>query len=500
MVLKQLSDFPEWVKQYPSALLSALKKVSQIRKERLFLVGGTIRDFFLDRNPLDIDITIKRCAEESARLLIKELGRGTLVPLGCRQEDAARVVWRGLIVDFTTFRSGSLTIEEELKKRDFTINSMGIDITPYLEGETIFSLIDPLSGLDDLQKSILRSCPGAFRADPLRLLRGYRFQVVLGMNLEEGTRRDIAGCASLINKISAERITAELDHIMKVDESFPVLREMADSSLLYYLFPELKEGDGVQQPGFHHLDVLEHSLESLKHIEKIIRSPEKYYPESFCYLSDYLKKDGVRGCLKWAALFHDLGKPATMAVDYKQGGRVTFHGHDQMGRSLIEQIGKRLKWCNRNVQIVSFLVAAHMHPFHLCNVMRKQDLSKRACLKLCKRAGEHMGGLFILAMADSLACHGELKPQGMENELNQLLKKVLVVYDEDIRPILAGPKLITGHDLIEKFQLSPGPLFSKIFNQLETVRVEGDVETRDEAMEWVRDYLRANQIETPDNH
>ena len=134
-----------------------------------------------------------------------------------------------------------------------------------------------------------------------------------------------------------------------------------------------------------------------------------------------------------------------------------------------------------------------MHPFHLCNVMRKQKLSKRACLKLFKRVGDDLAGLFILAMADSLAGQGKLKPAGMEKNLAVLLNTVITVYNENIHPILSKPRLLTGHDLIKVFNMVPGPLFSKIFDQLEIARVEGDVGSKEEALNWVGNYLQKKQ-------
>jgi len=491
---KKIPGLSSQLKRYPAKLWAALKCLSEKRGIHLYLVGGTVRDFFLEREPVDIDLTVEHGATVCCHILIEELGGGTFVPLGCRREDAARVVWRGLSIDFSSFRKDSLSIEEDLRLRDFTINCMAVDLSPCFTGHDEYVLIDPLAGADDLEHKILRSCPGAFKDDPLRLLRGYRLEASLGLSLEESTREEIIKHALLINNVSAERISYELDSIMNSGKSYLVVREMVESTLLFQIFPELYKGVGVEQPGFHHLDVFHHSLEALKHIEKIINSPAEYYPESAQFLSDYLQRDGVKGCLKWAALFHDLGKPATMAVNHEKGGRITFYEHDLVGSSLFEQISERLKWGNREKKMVSNLITIHMHPFHLCNVMRKQKLSKRSCLKICKRAGDDLAGLFILAMADSLAGKGEQKPEGMENELAGLLTYVLKVYDEDIHPALSGPKLLTGHDLIERFHLTPGPLFSTILDELEVARIEGNVGSRGEAMDWVRDYLRENRL------
>ena len=485
-----LPGFESLIRRYPARLWTALKAVSEQRGIPLFLVGGPVRDFFLGREPVDIDLTVIHGATACARLLIKELGEGTFVPLGCRQEDAARVVWRGLGIDFSSFRQGALTLEEDLERRDYTINSMGVDLSPQFVGDDRFVLIDPLNGLDDLHQGIIRSCPSAFRDDPLRLLRGYRLATSLDMRLDPVTREEIIKHASLLQTVSVERISHELDRIMETGNSCREVGQMAETAILFQIFPELRQGVGLEQPGFHHLDVFHHSLEALCQVERIIRHPEDFYPGHGRRIQEYVGKDGMKRLLKWAALFHDLGKPPTMAVNHAKGGRVTFYGHDQVGSEIFRAIGGRLKWRNREIKLVSRLIKAHMHPFHLCNVRRTRKLSRKAIVKLCKRAGEDLTGLFILAMADSLAGKGEMKPDGMEQELAALFTAVTGVYHERIRPVMTGARLITGHDLIKIFHLQSGAHFSTILDRLEMARIEGQVTTREEALDWVGVYLR----------
>ena len=131
-----------------------------------------------------------------------------------------------------------------------------------------------------------------------------------------------------------------------------------------------------------------------------------------------------------------------------------------------------------------------MHPFHLCNVQREETISKRAALKLCRRAGNSLTGLFLLAMSDSLASRGEKKPEHMEEELVTLFNAVQKIYDENIAPVLDGPRLLSGKDLIEEYKLAPGPFFSEILDELETARVEGKVVDRQTALDWVKEFLQ----------
>lgn len=484
---------PAWLagrlQSYPEPLIEALLRVGERSRQEIYVIGGTVRDWLLGRVPGDLDLTVAHDAVSCCRALIALLRGGTFVPLGCAEEDAGRVVWRGLTIDFSSFRLGARTIEEDLSLRDFTVNGIGVCLTTLVDESIVPVLIDPLNGVRDLQKRLLRACPRAFPADPLRMLRGLRLAATLGFTLDEVTRAEIVRHAELIRRVAAERISHELELIMASGRAHTAFVEMNRTGLLRQLLPELVRGEGMEQPGFHHLDVLHHSLAALGAMEEILSEPARFYPESVKPLQDYLARPGVRGRMKWAALLHDLGKPVTRAIREDKGGRITFYGHDQAGRDLVLQLGGRWRWSNENRERVAGLIAMHMQPFHLCNVRRKGLLSRRAALNLCKKAGDDLVGLFLLAMADSLAGLGEKKPPGLEAELAGLLAEVLEMHEQHIRPVLTGPRLLTGRDLIDLFSLPPGPLFAEILGALEAAQVEGEVSCRDDALGFVQRYL-----------
>jgi len=396
-------------------------------------------------------------------------------------------------IDFSSFRLGAKTIEADLRLRDYTVNAMGVSFASLLDDTVVPRLLDPLHGALDLEKKILRACPHAFLADPLRMLRGYRLSATLGFSLEEGTKTEISHHAALIRRVSVERISHELDLIMASGLAHAVLGEMARIGLLRQIIPELARGVGMEQPGYHHLDVFDHSLAALGFMEEILAEPERFYPECGQKMREYCARPGMKARLKWAALLHDLGKPETMAVREDKGERVTFYGHDQAGKELVVRLGRELKWSNENRERIAALIGMHMQPFHLCNVRREQPLSRKACLNLCKKAGGDLLGLFLLAMSDSLAGQGEKKPPAMETELSGLLAEVLEIYEHYIQPALAGPRLLSGRDLIGTFALQPGPLFTKILSALEVAQVEGDVLNEQDAHRWVRHYLEREQ-------
>ena len=478
---------------WPQAIRAALQQLAAEIGGEVYLVGGTVRDRLLGLVPGDLDLTVARDAAGCCRALIRLLGGGTFVDLGGTGEDVARVVWHGLPVDISGFRGRAETIEDDLRLRDYTLNAMAVPLASLVVGNGRSPvLIDPLHGCDDLRQGVLRSPPQAFADDPLRMLRGFRLMATLGFSLDEGTLEGIARSAPLIERAAAERINHELDLIMESDRACRVLRVMDTTGLFSRLVPELQAGLGVEQPGFHHLDVFHHSFLALEQIEAVIEAPGRYYPAADELLQAYLADGKVRRCLKWAALLHDIGKPATMRMAEDPGDRVTFHNHDEVGRDIFAGFAGRLKWSNEERERTGGLIAMHMHPFHLCNVRRRQPLSKRAVLKLSQRAGTDLCGLFLLAMADSLASRGELKPPGMEEELADLFATVMRVVEEDIRPLAAGPPLLSGRDLIEVVGLEPGPVFTVILRELAALRVEGRVTSRAEALAWVTSFLADN--------
>lgn len=485
MIHKKFGVLRDHKGDYPALLFAALERVSKTLQREMYLVGGTVRDWLLQILPNDLDFTVDCDAVRCCRALIHELNGGTFVPLGAAEEDAGRVVWQGLTIDFSRFREGATTIEEDLRLRDFTLNSMGISFASFMDAARTLELIDPLQGVDDLQNGILRACPHAFTSDPLRMLRGYRLWARFGFHCEAETLDAIQEHVTLLSKVSTERISYEMDLIMASSRSHEVIAAMAESTLLFQVITELSDGVGVSQPESHHLDVFGHSLSALENMEKILESPVDYYPKCSELLVEYLAQPSITEILKWGALLHDLGKPATRKVREDKGGRITFYNHDEVGRKLVQKLGRRLRWSNEKRERVAALTAMHMHPFHLCNVRRKQGLSKKACLKLAKRAGEDLIGLFLLSMADSLAGKGNTKPEAMEEELSELLCEVLETYTKDIQPALSGPRLITGKDLVEIFALQPGPFFSQLLEELQVAQVEGEVASRGDALQWL---------------
>ncbi len=475
---------------YPCRLLETLLQTADSAGVVLYISGGALRDWLLGNSPNDLDFTISYGAEAFLGQVKKNYGTGTIVPLGTRHDDTCRLVLDGLMVDVSGFRRGSATIREDLSKRDFTVNALSADFQDVVDHDREIEIIDPMNGIEDIQKKVIRGCPAAFSDDPLRMLRAFRFAALLGFEVVPDTLADIAAKANLIGLSAAERICYELDQIMMSPRAYAAFMGMNAVGLTEWIIPELSEGDGVSQPSFHHLDVLEHNLFTLDCIERIIADPGDFFPENHEVIATYLEDIKTLTAIKWAALFHDVGKPATRDVLPEKDDRITFYGHDEEGRRKFEEFAERLKWSRTSRERVSKLIAMHMHPFHLCNTLRtKGSLSERAQLKICRKAGENLIGLFLIAMADSLAGQGDDKVDAVEEELTHLFNTLETLNREKVIPVLSGPKLLTGHDLIDTLGISPGPDFKEILEALDLAVIEGTVSDREGALDWVRGFI-----------
>lgn len=487
-----LALLPRWLREELAVLRHEFD-------QELYLSGGSLRDLLLGRVPHDMDLTIAQGAQRFAQKLAERTG-GACICLDA-EEDVARMVSRGLgglgdlgglVIDVAAFREGAGTIEEDLRLRDFTINALAVSLDDFVDnrqaaGATALTLLDPCNGLADIRARRIRMThEAAFRSDPLRMLRAYRLAATLACSVDTTTREVIAREHALIRRSAAERIAAELNALMLSPRAHAAIQAMRVDGLLFEVLPELAAGEGVQQPASHHLDVFGHSLEALRQVELLIAEPELGFPDCSPLMRTWLGDADNILFLKWAALLHDLGKPATWAQDAGRGGRITFHQHEQAGVALVQALARRLRWSTRQMERISLLIGQHMRPFHLLNVARPGELSLKACIRLVKAVGSELPGLLLLAQADALAGKGELRPEDMEGEVAGLALRLEEVQRERVLPVQSSPPLVNGRDLIDTLGLEPGPLFRTVLDAVELARMEGVIASKDEALGLAR--------------
>ncbi len=465
----------------------------------VFIAGGPVRDWLLERPTRDIDLVVRGGAVDAAGRFSRETG-GAFVLLD-EGEDVARVVVDGLSFDFSGFRKGAATIEDDLSKRDFTINAMavplekissrirGTDAGLLVNREDLTGiLVDPQGGLRDLERRTIRAVSlKNILDDPLRMLRAFRFSALLGFSIQGELLAFISAQPELVTDSAPERINYELERMMASRRAGDGLRGLLQTGLLGAIIPEVTGLKGVEQPGFHHLDVLGHCLEAVSCMDRLVLDPCIRF-ENCGSFRKWLSENSSRiPYLKWAAFLHDFGKPSQKGV--REDGRVTFYDHDRKGSEMADNIGARLRWSARNSAFVKRLVRMHMRPFHLLNDLRKGGPSKRAMRKLLEEIGPDYPALFLLSMADSMAGCGPLKPAGLDRELSLLSDLVHDFYLKRLVPVRKAPPLLNGRDVMELFSIGPGPLVGRALEAVEAGRIEGSIKTKGEAISWLKAHF-----------
>ena len=467
------------------------------QKEQVFIAGGPVRDWLLEKAVKDVDLVFSHGAITAAKNLASAFG-GAFVMLD-EAFQVARVVVQDISYDFSQYRGDATTIKEDLAHRDFTINAMAVPLDKALEHLSIkenaglycsrdfvaSALVDPFNGKGDLEEGLIRAISRKnLEADPLRMLRAFRFRAVLHFSIEPQTLSWISDMASYILKSAPERIDLELDKIMASPLSGITLRELFGCSLLRAIIPETAEMEGVEQPGFHHLDVLGHLFEAVSSMDKLVEDPCIKFRDCEPF-RQWLKANSQRvPWLKWAAFMHDFGKPARKGQ--KENGRVTFYEHDKEGAQMARDVAKRLRWSKEKQRFVSLLIRLHMRPFHLLNDLRKSGPSKRAMRRLLDEIGPDYPALFLLAMSDSMAGCGPMKPKELDDEIGLLFRKIHNFYLKSLKPVEENPPLLRGQDVMKALQVGPGPIVGKALRAVREAQVEGTVSTREEAIDFIR--------------
>lgn len=388
----------------------------------LHLVGGTVRDVATGAVPADYDLATKLTAES----VLERLHASNIhaLDVGMRHGTIIAVI-DGHNVEITTFRqvtpSGAVevgsNIANDLVARDFTINAIAFNINKK-------EIVDPLNGLSDLSNQTIRA-PGEpqarFREDPLRLLRMLRFGPCSGRQIDLGTSAAAQRSFAQIAEISVERIKVELEKILLSDNPAAGLRALQSYGGLEYLIPEALPSIGVEQNEFHVEDVFDHTLTVIE------RCP----------------RDAV---LRWAALFHDLGKPATLTIG--EDGRRHFYGHEKVSTDLAHQAMERLKFSNDDRQNIALIVREHMRPI---------DCGAPGTRRILRDLGEQYPRWRSFKAADS-------PPIMTDAEMQLRFER----FDAQVEAERSRPKgsvfeslAINGNDLIA-LGLSPGPRLGEI--------------------------------------
>ena len=417
-----------------------------------YAVGGFVRDYYLRRPSSDIDIVVVGNGIEVAEELGRELKTKVSV---YKTYGTAMLRWGDTEVEFVGARKESYvhnsrnpiveqgTLEDDQRRRDFTINAMAWCVNGNRFGE----LVDPFGGLDDLDDCIIRTpCEPdkTFSDDPLRMMRAVRFASQLGFDIDDETFDGIARQAERIKIVSRERIATELNKIMASPAPSIGLQLMHHSGLLKYVLPELENMSGVERRGKHaHKDNFEHTLKVLDNVAK--RSDDLW--------------------LRWAALLHDIGKPATKAFDVHQGW--TFRQHEAVGSKMVPQVFRRLKLpLGDPMRFVQKMVFLHMRPI----VLSEDLVTDSAVRRLLFEAGDDIEKLMILCEADITSGIDSKVQRYLQNY--QLVRRKLHDLEERDRIRNFQPP-ITGDLIMKTYDLPPCAVIGEIKEVIKDAILDG---------------------------
>jgi tRNA nucleotidyltransferase/poly(A) polymerase len=438
-------------------------------KKGAFLVGGSLRDLLLGRKPLDYDIAVEKDPSAYAREIANHQ-EGRVVPIGKPGKQIFRVIAKGAEIDVSGFKGAS--IHEDLMHRDFTINAMAYDTA---SGE----FIDSCDGLNDITNRRIRMVSDAiFRQDPIRLLRAFRLAAVLDFTLDGTVLFSIKRDAALIRKAAGERVRDELIKILSIPYAGPYIRQMLETGLLFELFPEMAALRSCKKNRHHAFDALEHTLRAVSQLEALPANLRLFCPEFAERLKRRLRhKNGA--LLKCALLWHDIGKPVCAVQDTT--GTIRYAGHEKTVAAMAQSIAARLRFSNRESRAVDGIVRHHLRPLSLFIADRRGMLTARGVTRFFVKCEPFTVDILLHAIADTDAKTAAPANSGTR-QFRQFATALIRQYYTRHLPARCKAPLLTGNDLSSELQLKPSPLFKTILSRVETARLIGEVDNKQDAL------------------
>lgn len=422
-----------------------------------YLIGGFVRDIFLQRQSKDIDVVSVGRGIDLATKVKEKLGEDANLAI-FKNFGTAQIKYKDLEIEFVGARKESYdrnsrkpvvengTLRDDQLRRDFTINALAIGISKLNFGK----LLDPFDGMNDMTAKIIRTPldPNVtYSDDPLRMMRAIRFASQLGFVIEENSFKAIRENKQRIEIVSKERITDELNKIILSPTPSHGFKLLFDSGLLHLIFPEMVKLQGTETvKGLSHKDNFYHTLEVLDNVSR--KSNDLW--------------------LRWSAILHDIAKPATKR--FEEGRGFTFHGHEDKGARMVPKIFANLKLpLNEKMKYVQKLVQLHLRPI----VLAKTEVTDSAVRRVLFEAGDDIDDLMALCEADITTKNPNKVKRYMANF--EIVRQKLVEIEEKDH-IRNWQPPIKGEEIMTLYNLQPGREIGVLKNALKDAILDGEVE------------------------
>ncbi|MFQ5443528.1 MAG: CCA tRNA nucleotidyltransferase [Nitrospinales bacterium] len=459
--------------------LETIRSLSQETGLDLYVVGGTIRDRLMGKPCSDFDF-VTRDAPRLANLFAKKLGC-PLVPLDKTpgRETIRVVVSTETYFDFCQIQGK--TIEEDLGRRDFTINAMAQPLEDYLRDEP--EVIDPCNGKADIKNGIIRVVPGPiFPSDPLRILRAFRFAGSLNFEIEKDTLAKITQFKSGLDQVAAERIRYELMLLLNEEHCAPIVELMDATGVLDCLFPEITPLAHIHFRQ-NQRNARQTTLLALQDLENLMEFPQELFPKKGMEIEKFLSAPAV-GRIKLACLLHLLETEKKDAIHPARSKR-------KKGNSPSVTVLQRLRASNAEILFVSRTIQcqSELQETALKIAGKKEDIS--AIYSFVKRCGNELIPVLLLVAASHLA-RSEKKTLA-DDPFVKAIQKIYNFFIDRYLPAQASPVLLNGNDLSRRFKLMPSPLYKIILERVEEERILGSISTREEAEALARTLIETQK-------
>lgn len=473
-----MAEFPDLSIHLQHPIFKVLTAVADESGVSAYVVGGFVRDLLLKRPSKDIDVVVVGSGISFAQRVGKRLNEQVSI---FKNFGTANLKYQSMEIEFVgarkeSYRSESRkpvvedgTLADDQFRRDFSINAMAIQLNSAQFGK----MLDPFEGIEDLNKKLIKTPLAAeitFSDDPLRMLRAIRFATQLNFQIDSLAVDAIKSKKERIKIISQERITDELNKIIASPTPSIGFKLLFDTGLLEIIFPQMANLYGVDYiAGKGHKDNFYHTLEVLDNICKVTEDI----------------------WLRWAAILHDIAKPATKRFEPNHGW--TFHGHEDRGARMVPKIFAQLKLPqNEKMKYVQKLVKLHLRPI----VLAQETVTDSAVRRLLFDAGEEIDSLMLLCNAD-VTTKNEYKKAKYRRNFELVTQKIKDVEERDQLRNWQPP--VTGQDIMDTFNLAPGIEVGKVKNAIREAILEGEIKNNfEEAHRFMIDFAKSIGIHPTD--